>query len=174
MKKILAFDQSLSITGYAVFEDSNLAKFGAIDLHQEKDAWVRTQLMYLKIDHLIASVAPDVVIIEDVALRQSVKTLIMLARLQGSMMRAAWIRNIPVYLYPASTWRREVGIHQGKDTKRGELKQLAMELVRQSYGITVKNDVAEAICIGLCHLKREGVLPVEEHPLIHLPTNVVG
>ena len=49
-----------------------------------------------------------------------------------------------------------------------------MELVRQSYGITVKNDVAEAICIGLCHLKREGVLPVEEHPLIHLPTNVVG
>lgn len=150
--KILSIDQSTVRSGYSVFVNTDLVKWDILDLHKEKDATYRFKLMCLQLDSLIQKIMPDIVIFEDVSLRASIKTLIDLSRLQGAIIQSCANRDINYVIYPATQWRRMVGITQNSKIKRNELKEQAIEMVRNGYGITVGDDCAEAICIGLAYL----------------------
>ena len=154
--KILALDQSTQITGYAVFDNTDLYKHGVIDLHKEKDAWERMQIMRQKVDLLVKENKPKVVVLEDVAMQRDPQALIKLGRLQGLLMASALSRNIPVRLYLPASWRKILGIKQGAGIKRPELKAQAMQIIRDVYGLEPTEDEAEAICIGLSFLIDNG------------------
>ena len=47
----------------------------------------------------------------------------------------------------ASSWRKQCGIKQGAVT-RDVLKMRDIEFVKEKFGLTVNDDVADAICIG--------------------------
>ena len=59
--------------------------------------------------------------------------------------------GIETTLYTASHWRSVVGIHTGRGIKRDELKQVSINLVKQKYNITVNDDQADGINIGLAY-----------------------
>lgn len=154
---VLSLDQSSVSTGYSVFDGSDLLRYGVIDLHK-CDTNERIPNMCRRINALLDKVHPDIVIFEDVSLRTSVKTLIMLSRLQGCIMQSCYERNIPFHVYAATSWRKLIGMKQGSK-KRKELKEDAMSLVRSSYGINIGDDCAESICMGLAYLKENDMLP---------------
>lgn len=151
--KILALDQATLITGYALFDDkANLIRHGVIDLHKEKDAWERMQLMRNKVDQLVQDYKPKVLVVEDIAMQRDVQAVIKLGRLQGLLMASAFSRGIPVQTYLPTQWRKIIGVKQGAGIKRSELKAQAIEIIRQTYGLEPTEDEAEAISIGLAFL----------------------
>lgn len=157
--RVVSFDQASIKTGYAVFSGTDLTRWGVLDYHKEKDANTRFKNMCLEINTIIDRVNPDIVVFEDVNLRTSVKTLIMLARIQGCIMQSCFLHNIPFVIYSPVTWRKIVGINQSNKIERKELKEQAIAFVRSSYGIKVGDDCSEAICEGLAYLKDNGYLP---------------
>lgn len=52
------------------------------------------------------------------------------------------------YIYPSS-WRAALGIKNGRGIKRTTLKEADIDYVKEKYNITVNDDEADAICIGL-------------------------
>lgn len=91
---------------------------------------------------------PDLVVIEDVALQSSVKTVIQLAQLQGAIIGACEMFNVPYEILRPSEQRKILGFKQGRQVKRPELKQQAIDYVADHYGEVVSSDEADAMCIA--------------------------
>ena len=63
--------------------------------------------------------------------------------------------NIEIeYIYPSS-WRAALGIKNGRGIKRTTLKEQDIQYVKDNYNITVNDDEADAICIGLSQYKEK-------------------
>lgn len=110
--------------------------------------------MEQRILQLIEKESPDVVLIEDVVLMRSPAVMKMLARLQGIIIGYCDAAGIPIEIYFPTAWRKLLDFKQAK-TPRKELKQQAIDLVMQRYGIAVNSDEADAICIALAHFKKQ-------------------
>lgn len=149
--RILSFDQSSQITGWAVFNDGEYCAHGAIDLHRMKSD-VRFDKMCELIRGKIDEVHPDLVIIEDVMLMRSPQAMKLLAQIQGVILGYCQANKLPVTIYLPSSWRKILGFKQAK-TPREELKRQAIELVHSAYGISATSDEADAICIAMAHIK---------------------
>lgn len=100
----------------------------------------------------------DIIIFEDVSLRTSIKTLITLSRLQGAIMDMSYWHNTAFKIYAPTQWRKVLGFNQGNKVNREALKVQAIDYVSKCYGITAKDDIAEAICIGLAYLRDSGII----------------
>ena len=150
--KVLSFDQATNLTGYAVFANSKLKKFGLLDFHK-LTADERAEQMIMGIYNLIDSVKPDIVVVENVQSQANMQVVIMLARLQGAIIGYCYKKNIPWKTYLPSQWRKIIGIAQGRGTKREELKARSLECVKTITKEPVSEDVAEAIAIGCAYLK---------------------
>lgn len=144
--KILAFDQALGKTGVCTL-DGNAVYHSLIDLSKTKDVLERSTMMRQMIQSRIKNNRPDLVVIEDVALQSSPKTLIQLAQLQGAIMGVCELNNIPYEIIKPSEWRKILGFKQGR-VKRAELKQQAIDYVKTYYGEDVSSDEADAMCIA--------------------------
>ena len=156
--RICVFDQSSKKTGYAIFDNSDLTRWGLLNFSDENTTETRIRLMSEKIATIIARSKADVIIFEDVNQRNNPQVLITLSRLQGMIMFSCYENEKDFVIYAPSTWRRIVGIRQGSKIKREALKEQAIAFVNQSYGIKVGDDVAESICIGLAYLKQHNML----------------
>ena len=58
------------------------------------------------------------------------------------------------FIYPG-TWRSKCGIRLGRGIKREKQKELDIQYVKDRYGITVNDDIADAICIGESYLIKD-------------------
>ena len=137
--KILAFDQALIKTGVCTL-DGDAVYHSLIDLSKMKDADKRRATMRQMIQSRIKNNHPDLVVIEDVALQSSAKTVIQLAQLQGAIISACEMFNIPYEILRPSEWRKTLGFKQGRQIKRPELKQQAIDYVAEHYGEIVSSD----------------------------------
>lgn len=145
--KILAFDQALIKTGVCTL-DNGTVYHSLIDLSKMKDTDARRATMRQMIQSRIKNNHPDLVVIEDVALQSSAKTVIQLAQLQGVIIGACEMFNIPYEILRPSEWRKTLGFKQGRQIKRPELKQQAIDYVAEHYGEVVSSDEADAMCIA--------------------------
>lgn len=150
--KILAFDQSTKITGWALYNNNSLDQYGKIDLHDIANTNERSSNMGKAIISLVKNVQPDLIVAEEVSLQNpNVRTVVELSRIQGIVLSAAILCGLPSpTFYSPSEWRKKVGIQTGRGIKRQELKKAAISMVAQNYGIQVSDDIADAILIGQC------------------------
>ena len=119
--------------------------------------------MCMEIRNVVDKYSPQCIIAEDVNLRNgSVRTVIMLARLSGNIQEMAFEADIPIIFYSPSTWRRIAGIKMGRDIKRDQLKQEAIDMVYNAYGFKCGDDEAEAIVEGLAYLKENNFLSAQD------------
>lgn len=152
--RTLAFDQATNITAWALFDGDDLISFDLIDLKKVKDIMERVQRMDSEIGVLIDALSPDVVVFEDVNFQTNAQSLIDLARLQGRIMHICETHHLPYRFYKPTAWRKQVEIKQGR-MKRSELKAQACALVKERYHLSdIEEDIAEAICIGLCDIQK--------------------
>lgn len=151
--KILAFDQALGKTGVCTL-DGDTVYHSLIDLSKIKDVNERAASMRQMIQSRIKNNNPDLVVMEDVAMQSSAKTVIQLAQLQGAIIGACDIFNVPYEILRPSEWRKTLGFKQGRQVKRPELKQQAINYVAENYGEVVSSDEADAMCIAKAALMR--------------------
>lgn len=128
--------------------------YDLIDLEKERvNIPERIYVMADRICGFILKNKPDCVVLEDVAMQSNPATLILLSRLQGAIIGCCRVNKIPYDILKPPNWRKALGFKQGQGIKRPELKKQAVEYVRNNYGLKLKDDVCEAICIGRAFLK---------------------
>lgn len=157
--RILSLDQSTACTGYALFNDTDLLRWGVIDCHKIKDSTERVESMIIQMCELIEESKCEYVVFENIQMQTSVQTVMLLARLQGAIIYYCAAHHIPYMMYLPTQWRKIIGFNQGQGHNRSDLKQQAIEYIKESYRIHVKDDVAESITIGLAYLKDHDMLP---------------
>ncbi|MCM1062840.1 MAG: hypothetical protein NC452_21580 [Eubacterium sp.] len=150
----MSIDQATVKTGIAVHCDGELTLHDLIDLDKEKvDIPERIYVMVDRICGYIQRIKPDFVVFEDVAMQSNPSTLILLSRLQGAIIGYCRVNRIPYDILKPPNWRKALGFKQGQGIKRPQLKKQAVEYVKTIYGLSLSEDVCEAVCIGDAFLK---------------------
>ena len=154
MSRLLALDQASKVTGWAIFEDGELKSYGKISLD---DPNTDTRLVQLRqnIQTLVADYNIDEVIFEDIQqqnnVANNVQTFKVLAEVYGVVSELLQEIHIPHSTVLAASWKSTLGI---KGRTRAEQKKNAQLYVEQNYGIHVIQDIADAVCIGTHHIKK--------------------
>lgn len=151
-RRLLALDQATSTTGYSLWEDGQLVKYGkvkfegsAIERVVQARQWLEKVVKMLKEDGYELEV-----VLEDIQLQHGdVVTFKTLAWVQGVLYAYLTECGIKTTLYFASEWKKSCGV-KGKD--RGAQKRSAQAYVLNTYGIKATQDECDAICIGAHHI----------------------
>ena len=147
--KVLSFDQSTRVSGWAYFKDGQYVTSGVIDMNKSKlETDKRSFEMAKEIWKIIKKYSPDELIIENVQQQSSPSTVIVLARLAGMIIGYAEAHNVHVHILLPSQWRKVLGYSQGAKVKRQELKQQSIDYVKNKYGFDLSEDECEAIALN--------------------------
>ena len=148
MNKLLALDQSSHITGYAIFDNGQLIKYGKFSCDiPELDA--RLVQIKQKVKELIDEYQIDYVVLEDIQqqsnVANNVQTFKILAEVLGVLVEFLEEQQICHSCVLASTWKAQLGI---KGRTRAEQKRNAQAYILDTYNIKATQDESDAICIG--------------------------
>ena len=154
MSRLLALDQASKVTGWAIFEDGELKSYGKISLN-DPNTDIRLVQLRQGIQTLVADYNIDEVIFEDIQqqnnVANNVQTFKVLAEVYGVVSELLQEIQIPHSTVLAASWKSTLGI---KGRTRVEQKKNAQLYVEQNYGIHVIQDIADAVCIGTHHIKK--------------------
>lgn len=149
--KVIGLDLSTKCSGYSVFKNNKLISHGVIDLSKNKDMEERSKQMMIAVGELINREKPSCVICEETWNKNNIETTKWLSFIIGAAMGKCCENDIQFEKVLPSQWRAHVGIQQGRK-KRPELKQEAIQMVKDKYNFNPIEDEAEAILIGLSKL----------------------
>ena len=151
--KVLAIDASTKSSGLALFEDKNLIDYHCITA-SSSDLIKRIKKIIMELDTYLQEHKVDKIVLEEVRpdknITQSLKTHRALMWLQAAinfLIHENYPRITIDYTYP-SEWRSACGIKNGRGVVRASAKELDIQFVKDTYGITVNDDIADAIGIG--------------------------
>jgi len=144
--KILSFDQSTKITGYSLYDNSNLINYGTIQSDsKEENPIERMKQMYENIKQCLIKCNPHFVVFENVHFQKNYGTFQQLSQLQGLIMALLFERNIGFQYVESTAWRAFCGV---KGKKRAEQKANAIQIVKDKFNLSVSEDEADAILLG--------------------------
>lgn len=147
--RILALDQASRVSGWAIFEDEELIKYGKIDANKYDDIGKRLHLIREEVQNLIEDEHIDKVYLEDIYMDgqrvNNVATFKVLAEVFGVLYELCIYMELPVDAILAGTWKSTLGI---KGKTRPEQKRNAQKWVEETYGVKPTQDECDAICIG--------------------------
>lgn len=153
--KILAFDQASRTTGWSLFENSKLIKYGKFT-YDETDFGQRLVSIRNKILDLITEYKPDKIYFEDIQLQNSVgnnvETYKKLAEVYGVLSELATELQIPNESVISSVWKASLKI---KGYDRAAQKKAAQDWVIAIYNMKPTQDEVDAICIGVYGSQKE-------------------
>lgn len=147
---ILALDLSTKNSGWAVFDADKLIDYGCISAGST-NLFSRIDKMIEELDKILQKYKFSHVYIEDVYpedVHNNRSVFDALEYLRGYVLHKLDDYNLKHTFYTASEWRAKCGIHTGRGIKRDTLKAKDVKFVRDQFGITVGDDIADAIGIG--------------------------
>ena len=145
---IAGIDGSSNLTGIAIFRDGQYIEHTLVDCHKIKDTDERLRQMMRGICKYLDEFDVDKIIMEKSVLKTNIAVVQLLSILSGAIMYYAAQRNIEFENPVPTEWRKRIGLEQSKNVKREVLKQEAILAVKREYGLSVSDDVAEAILIA--------------------------
>lgn len=149
---LLAIDQASRVSGFAIFIEGKLTKFGKFSFDDE-DFGIRLVKIRKKVQELITEYSIDQVIFEDIQLQDSVKnnvdTFKKLAEVRGVIHELLTELKIPYQCILSTVWKSKLGLLHGAGQKREAQKKEAQNWVQKNYNIKPTQDEADAICIGI-------------------------
>lgn len=151
-KRTLALDQSTHLTGWAIFDNQQLIKYGVFDAgNGEEEA--RIDQIRIWLISMLESWKPDLLAIEGIQFQEKSENRQMgvvvfqkLAWLQGVLLNTAYQFKIRCEMCHTATWRNHCTI---KGKTRTDRKRAMQFLAKQRYDVSVSEDEADAIGIGL-------------------------
>lgn len=153
--RVLALDAATKDTGWSVFDDGILVSYGVFRVSGD-DSVKRMATLRQWLSGALDAWKPDKVAIEDIQLQTyynaasrkteyNVTLFKTLAQLQGALLVSLYEKKVEYCTIYVATWRNYCGISA---RYRDDQKKAAQRKVNEWYGISVNNDVAEAICLG--------------------------
>lgn len=161
MRKLLALDQASRVTGWAVFNDTQLVDHGHFSVDDD-DIGLRLRKIRDKVAQLIADYDINEVAFEDIQMQgnvvNNVQTFKILAEVFGVVYELVTELEIPSTAVLAGTWKSTLGI---KGRVRADQKRAAQEYVASTFGVKAIQDECDAICIG-AHMTTQHKIPVDD------------
>lgn len=168
---VIGLDMSTKSSGYSVFKNGKLIKFGVWKQKQEI-AW-RERCIYMgnELSTLLDTYSPFFIYCEDTILSgecgNNVQTVKQLSVLQGIVLGVCAVHNVKIEFLMPSKWRSDLGVYDGTrdGTKRPVMKWKTVEKVNHIFGLelfydldkpkSVKNDddIGDAIGIAWSQIK---------------------
>lgn len=151
--RILALDQATKVTGYSIFDDGKLVKYGTFSTASD-DEVARCVAVKNWLISMINNWHPDHIGIEGIQYQPkvfdgdtvgSVTLFQTLAHLQGALLITCHELGIPYRVCPTNTWRNVCGV---KGRTRADKKKSMQMMVKNWYNINATDDEADAIGIG--------------------------
>ena len=156
---MISIDSSSTKTGWTYFEDAIYKKSGVIDFSTndckkkyKDNSDKRIEDMCLAVFDLLKKYKPDIIVIEKLNVGRNMVSVRHLSKIIGVVYCYSILNDCYYHEIQASQWRSQIGI-QGKNRKRDEYKQLAIEYVKNTLGIDVTDDEADSICAGVGYIK---------------------
>lgn len=151
--KMISFDTSTTDTGFAVWENAILTKYGNLNSKIENTNY-RVNYMIKEIRKIIIDEQPNIIIVEGLTVFNDIKTDSNLSDIIGAIrgfslsLEDCWFDK----LLP-SEWRNLVANEVEKiPRKRNDCKLWDVSKVNDIYGKNIENDnIADAILIGLAY-----------------------
>lgn len=156
-KRTLALDQATKVTGWAIFDNEKLIKYGVYETSFDNEAR-RINETKIWLLNMINNWNPDFILLEDIHYHKNFKEIKepddivnvikykTLAHLQGVLIDTIYEKNIAYNIISPSTWRSFCEI---KGRSRADKKRNAQLKIKELYDISVSDDEADAICIGI-------------------------
>ena len=150
--RILSLDASTKSTGCAIFNDEKLEAYYCLTA-SSSDLINRIKKIIPQLEQVLIDHPVEKIILEEVRPEgglQNIKTHKALMYLQAAIAFLVHERfkNVEIdYIYP-NEWRKICGIKTGAGVRRETLKPKDIAFVKQTYGIDVNDDIADAIGIG--------------------------
>lgn len=166
-------DASSSCTGIGIFNNKKLIFYDKIRPKKDKGFRENTCQIINDVIEILKKYKVEKVYMEDIPqyVKQGsrgkalTRTLCYLGCVQGIFYRIiSYENNIPIEYVDVDKWRQEMGFLLGKERKRPQMKQKAIDYVNENFKLnlffnqeshTIKNDddIAEAICIVWSQIK---------------------
>ena len=151
----------MASTGYSIFNDGNLVKYGKIPTAAKsfKTEDLRINHIVNIIENIINEYKVDKVVCEDQFTSVNPKTTLTLRKLIGAIVRMTYERDIDISYYYPSSWRKILGINKGKakDKKIAAYNYLFENGIFTdkfiASGVKKNDDIVDSICIGIAYLK---------------------
>lgn len=156
--KIMAIDASTKSSGIAVFNDMKLESYDCLTA-SSTDLIKRINKIITELERILTKEQVDKIILEEVRPEtglQNIKTHKALMYLQAAItfLIHERFKTIEIeYVYP-NEWRKLCGIKTGAGVRRESLKQADIKFVQQNYGISVNDDISDAIGIGHAYVNK--------------------
>lgn len=146
VRRIITLDQSSKITGYAIFDDTELVDYGIFETSLS-DEIARINMLKMWLLSMIEKWKPDYIGLEGIQYEQyfGVTTFQTLARVQGVLMECCFEQKIPYEICHTQVWRSHCGV---KGKSRVDKKQSMKQIIKDLYDVSVTDDIADAIGIG--------------------------
>nr|DAG47871.1 MAG TPA: Holliday junction resolvasome, endonuclease subunit [Caudoviricetes sp.] len=158
--RVCGIDASTNKTGVSLFIDGEYSGHMLIDLHKIKDSNIRVPKMMKEIKDVLDYYEPDIIVMEECLLKTNIATVKLLSYLAGAIISWAADNQVEFRFQLPSEWRKRVEIVQGPKTPRDKLKQEAIDMVKEKFGIDVTDDEAEAVLIAhsvFCGVKSKDI-----------------
>lgn len=154
--RVLGVDPSLHVTGYGVVERDGagirLVEGGKIQPRKGASLPERLADLQRGIDDVIASLRPDVMIVEEVFARSAhPRTAILMAHARGALVCAAAVKGLPVYDYAATAVKRAL-VGRGAATKE-QVAAMVVQALRLRKRPSPP-DVTDALALAIAYLHR--------------------
>lgn len=157
MIKLITIDSSTNKTGIGYYIDGKFYNHELLDFSNDKNMDSRLKDMSVSLIHILNEFNPTILYIEDTVVLRNAQTQRFLTRLQGVIYGWCILHDCEFNTIRPTQWRKRLGFRQGKNVKRDQLKEQAINYVKEKYELEVNDDVADALCIGSAVLKMFGV-----------------
>lgn len=150
--RILSLDASTKSTGFAIFNDTKLEEYGCITA-SSPDLIKRINKIITELEQVLTRGKVDKIIMEEVLPDKEFKNLkthkaLMYLQAAISFLVHERFNKVEIeFVYP-NEWRAACGIKTGAGVRREDLKPMDIAFVKNTYNISVNDDIADAIGIG--------------------------
>lgn len=145
---LCTIDSSTNATGMCLSIDGEYSTHVFIDHHKNKDVDNRMNMMIKDIITQLQKWNPDIVWIEQPQGHgRNVAMVRKLAEIMGAVRCWCVVRKREYYEIMPSEWRKYLPDYSQGGKSRDELKQDAIEYVKEKLNIECSSDEADAICI---------------------------
>ena len=150
---LIAFDQALNTTGYAIFNnDGSLVSYDKFTTQgletEEKLKEIRDIVRKIILENKATQIAIEEIQLQNIpgsTQHGNVVTFKKLAYVQAIILELAFELEIPTRVIPSTTWKSYCKI---KGRARAEQKRNAQAFVLETYGVKAIQDICDSICIG--------------------------
>ena len=136
---ILSLDASTTCIGWAIFEEDNLIKYGRIEPTEKGLDWRdRVHNLLPQLEKLILEYKPTEIYQEDVPMGGAGGTMVIaqLNYLQGVLSVIERLYSNIQYIN-VGTWRKNIGINDGKDQRRNTKKIKSIEKANELFNLNL-------------------------------------